>query len=240
MSIHDAFISYAVEDNDFAAKIAHTLQANGLSVWFAPLNLTVGDKLLDSIEKGLKNSRSGILVLTKQYLNKKWTSHEMDILIRQHVESGKLILPIWLGVDKKQIEERHITLSGIIGISETKDFSFVVSKLVKALSNGAANRGVIPSWEKPEYRFLQGLGEIRLQSSDGPVTTIYEHLLYGKPSDFPLWLAGELYSIKDLLCYVVEIIGTDPERVKQKVGEDGFEKLWNMCVASKLNPNDFY
>jgi hypothetical protein len=51
---HDTFISYASEDNDFAAAIAYGLRANGLSVWFAPLSLKVGDKLLDSIEQGIQ------------------------------------------------------------------------------------------------------------------------------------------------------------------------------------------
>ncbi|RZB31702.1 MAG: hypothetical protein SRB1_01321 [Desulfobacteraceae bacterium Eth-SRB1] len=88
--MHDSFISYAVEDNDFVSDVAYGLKSNGLSVWFAPLCLKVGDKLLDSIEKGLSESRTGILVLSKSYLSKNWTSYEMDILIRQNIEGNPL------------------------------------------------------------------------------------------------------------------------------------------------------
>jgi hypothetical protein len=41
----DVFIFYATEDNDFAADVACGLKANGISVWFAPLSLKVGEKL---------------------------------------------------------------------------------------------------------------------------------------------------------------------------------------------------
>lgn len=103
--MHDSFISYAIEDNDFVSEVTYGLKTNGLSVWFAPLSLKVGDKLLDSIEKGLNESRSGILILSKSYLSKSWTSYEMDILVRQNIEGNKKILPIWLDVTKQEIEK---------------------------------------------------------------------------------------------------------------------------------------
>lgn len=102
MTMHDVFISYATEDNDFASDIAYGLKANGLSVWYATLSLKVGDKLLDSIEKGLQLSRSGMLIVSEAYLAKGWTSYEMDILIRQHIEGSKKILPVWLGLQSSK------------------------------------------------------------------------------------------------------------------------------------------
>ena len=238
--MHDSFISYAIEDNDFVSDLAYGLKANGLSVWFAPLSLRIGDKVLDSIEKGLNDSRSGILVLSKEYLSKNWTSYEMDILIRQHIEGDKKLLPIWLGVSKSEIEEEHCGLSGIVGITDTQSVAKVISQLVEALSDGAPSRGVIPSWENPEYRFLNGLGEANLQNSDGPATTIYELLIHSKNEAFPFWLAGKAYTQKELLYHVAQILGPDPNRIKKWVGEDGFNTLWDMCVEFELSPNNFY
>lgn len=238
--MHDSFISYAVEDNDFVSDVAYGLKSNGLSVWFAPLSLKVGDRLLDSIEKGLNESKTGILVLSTSYLSKNWTSYEMDILIRQNIESNKKILPIWLDVTREEIERKHIGLSGIVGITGTREVSRIVSQLVEVLSDGAQYRGVIPSWERPEYRFLNGLGEANLQSVDGPATTIFELLVHARDDQFPFWLAGKSYTKRDLLFQVAQIIGPDPERVKSRVFEDGYKKLWDMCVEYDLNPNKFY
>jgi len=164
----------------------------------------------------------------------------MDILIRQHIEAEKKLLPIWLGVEKSEVENRHLTLSGIVAITEIKNILQVVSNLVEALSDGAPSRGVIPGWENPSYRFLQGLGEVNLQSSDGSTTTIFEFLLYGKEEEYPFWLAGKIYSKKQLLEYVAKIIGPVPERIRRIVGEDGFDKLFKMCVEHDLHPNNFY
>ena len=238
--MHDSFISYATEDNDFALDLAYGLKANGLSVWFAPFSLTIGDKLLDSIEKGLNDSRSGILVLSKEYLSKNWTSYEMDTLIRQHIERDKKLLPIWLDVSKLEIEKKHCGLGGIVGVTDTQSMARVISQLVEPLSDGAPFRGVIPSWEKLEYRFLNGLGEVNLQDSDGPTTTIYELLIHSENETFPFWLAGKVYTKTELLYCVAKILGPHPNRIKKWVGEDGFNTLWDMCVEVELSPNNFY
>lgn len=245
MKKHDVFISYATQDNDFASEIAYRLKSNGLSVWFAPLTLKVGDKLLDSIENGIENSRNGILIISKCYLSKKWTKHEMDILIRQHIEFDKKLLQLWVDVDKTDIDKRHSTLSGLVAIEDTKNISQVISKLLKNLSDGAPSLGIIPSWENPAYRFLQGLGEVGFRSSNAPAstittTTIFEFLLYSKPEQYPLWLAGETYSKKRLLTYVAKMIGPVPERVKKCVDDEGFNRLFKMCVEHDLHPNIFY
>lgn len=227
--MHDVFISYAIEDNNFASDIAYGLKNNGFNIWFAPLSLKVGEKLLDSIEKGLNESRTGILVLSQDYLSKNWTSYEMNILVRQNIE-GKKLLPIWLDVSKEDIERKHIGLSGIVGITETSNISIVVSQLVGALSEWAPYRGIIPVWENPVHRFLQGIGEVNLQSSNGPATTIYELLIHARDDEFPFWLAGKSYAKTELLYHVAQIIGLDPQRVKMKKTI----KSYGICVLKRI------
>ncbi|QMV19737.1 TIR domain-containing protein [Granulicella sp. 5B5] len=238
--MHDAFISYAFEDNDFASDIAYGLKANGLSVWFAPISLGVGDKLLDSVEGGIQKARTGVLILSPAYLAKGWTTYEMDILVRQHIEKKKKILPIWRNVSKEEVESRHAGLSGIFALTQMDPMERVLSKLVEAMSDGARVRGVIPSYEDPARRFLVGLGEVNLQSTEGPATSIFKFLIHTKDEDYPLWLAGRTYSKEDLLLQVAQLLGPDPERAKQRIGEDGYKKLWKMCVEHDLDPGHFY
>jgi hypothetical protein len=233
---HDVFISYATEDNDFASDVAYGLKANGFSVWFAPLSLKVGNKLLDSVEQGIRESRKGILVLSKHYLAKGWTSYEMDILVREHIETRKPLLPIWLEVTKADVEARHAGLSGIVAITETRSIKDVTSKLIDTLSDGAPIRGIIPDWENPAHRFLSGRGEINLvkYDRDSGTTTIFELLLHGKDDEFPLWLAGEAYSKQELLSRVAPLLAHDPYLAKNWVSGDGYKKLWAMCVENGL------
>jgi hypothetical protein len=238
--MHDSFISYATEDEAFVTDVVFGLKSNGLKVWYAPLSLKVGDSLLNSIEKGLSESRTGVLVLSPSYLAKNWTRYEMDILIRQYVDKGKKILPIWLNVTKQNIEEKLIGLSGIIGITDTTSVPGIVSKLVEVLSDGAPVRGLVPVWEDPVNRFLRGTGEINLQSIDGRTTSIFELLVHSKDDQFPFWLAGKNYTKKELLKHVAMVIGPEPSLVKKWVQNDGYEKLLDMCIESGWDPKLFY
>jgi hypothetical protein len=101
---YDVFISYATEDESYVSKLSDALVYLGFRVWFAPLSLEVGDRLLDSINAGLNLSKYGIVVLSPEYINKKWTSYELDILHRQHIEKNKKLFPLWHGVSKEQLD----------------------------------------------------------------------------------------------------------------------------------------
>src|SRR5437867_9021222 len=110
------FISYASEDEPYATKLQESLRYWGLKVWFAPLSLVVGDKLLDSINAGLIASEYGVILLSPAYISKSWTKYELDVLHRQHIENTKKLFPLWHGVDKSQIDAWNPGLSGIVAL----------------------------------------------------------------------------------------------------------------------------
>ncbi len=63
-------------------------------MWYDEFSLRVGDNLRDSIEKGLKECRRCILVLSPNFIsNKGWTKTEFDsIFTRQILEEERLVL----------------------------------------------------------------------------------------------------------------------------------------------------
>jgi hypothetical protein len=91
---YHVFVSYAIEDEECANELSKALKWLGLSVWFAPVTLEVGGKLLDSINVGLAASQYGLLLLSPTYIEKKWTAYELDVLHRQHIEQDKKLFPI--------------------------------------------------------------------------------------------------------------------------------------------------
>jgi hypothetical protein len=101
----DAFISYAVEDQDsFVRNLAAMLTRLGLSVWYAETALQIGDSLSASINKGLADSRYGIVVISPHFMAKQWTNWELAGLVnRQNSEEQNVILPIWHGVTKSDV-----------------------------------------------------------------------------------------------------------------------------------------
>lgn len=235
----DAFFSYASEDKDLASKIVQGLLSSGFRIWFAPIDLKVGQQLLDEINNGLRGARSSILLVSQAYLEKDWTHYEMDVLLRMRIEGERMIFPIWHNVSKEKVAARHVGLAGIVSLQSSEGVPALVNKLTSSLAPDAATIGVIPSWESPKRRFLQGRGEINLRNEDGPCTTIWEFLIHAKDNEYPLYIEGELYSKERLLLEVAQLLPHAPEIAEKRVGEEGKKRILQMCKDAGVNPVSF-
>lgn len=101
---YDVFISHASEDKDEIVRpLAHALQREGLTVWYDEFELKIGDSLRRKIDKGLANSKFGIVVLSKEFIRKGWTNYELDGIITKAVTGEQIILPIWHNITKKEV-----------------------------------------------------------------------------------------------------------------------------------------
>jgi hypothetical protein len=101
---YDVFISHASEDKDEVVRpLAYALQSEGLSVWYDEFEMKIGDSLRRKIDKGLANSKFGIVVLSKEFIKKGWTNYELDGIITKAVTGEQIILPIWHNITKKEV-----------------------------------------------------------------------------------------------------------------------------------------
>lgn len=108
-----AFISHDSRDKELIAKpLAHGLSSRMCTVWYDEFSLKIGDRLRDSIQKGIREANKCILILTKNYLNNLgWTKEEFEsIFTRELVMQEKVILPIWYGVTKQDVYEYSTSL----------------------------------------------------------------------------------------------------------------------------------
>ena len=109
---YDAFISHASEDKDDVARpLAKELRKLGFGVWFDEFSLRVGDSLRRTIDKGLRLSRFGVIILSKDFFAKNWPQYELNGLVSREIEGKKVILPVWHGVTKKEVEHFSPPLS---------------------------------------------------------------------------------------------------------------------------------
>ncbi len=100
----DVFISHASEDKDDVVRpLAHALQDAGLKVWYDEFELRIGDSLRRKIDKGLANSRFGVVVLSKDFLQKGWTNYELDGLVTRANSGEQVLLPVWHNISKKEV-----------------------------------------------------------------------------------------------------------------------------------------
>jgi hypothetical protein len=115
---YDAFISHATEDkNDIVRSLAEMLQKNGFSIWYDEFQLEVGDSLRRSIDRGLANSRFGIVILSPHFFAKNWPQYELDGLVAKEMYGGKVILPIWHKVSKDEVMRHSPTLADRVALN---------------------------------------------------------------------------------------------------------------------------
>jgi len=100
----DVFISHASEDKDEVVRpLAFALQNKRLRVWYDEFELKIGDSLRQKIDRGLSNSRFGIVVLSKNFIKKGWTNYELDGIITKAISGKQVILPIWHNITKQEV-----------------------------------------------------------------------------------------------------------------------------------------
>ena len=101
---YDVFISHASEDkDDIVRSLAHALSTQDLDVWYDEFTLRIGDSLRQKIDKGLANSRVGLVVLSPAFLSKGWTNYELDGIVTRSISGEQILLPIWHNITKQQV-----------------------------------------------------------------------------------------------------------------------------------------
>ena len=69
--LRDVFLCHAWDDRKESAKQLHDLlEDNGVSVWFSEKDVLLGSSLLREIDKGLANSKVGIVLVTPSFIER--------------------------------------------------------------------------------------------------------------------------------------------------------------------------
>lgn len=130
---YDAFISHASEDkNAIVRPLATAIQKMGFHVWYDEFELRVGDSLRQSIDRGLVNSRYGIVILSPAFFSKNWPQYELNGLTARELEGHKVILPVWHNVTKKDVLKFSPSLADKVA-------TMTKSRSIKAVAADLAN-----------------------------------------------------------------------------------------------------
>ena len=131
---YDAFICHASEDKeDFVSNLATKLIDEGLNIWYDDFTLNLGDSLRRSIDKGLTNSKYGIVILSKHFFAKEWPQKELDGLFQKEVEGRKVILPIWHGVEYRDVVKYSPTLADKIAVKSQDGLEKIIESILRAI-----------------------------------------------------------------------------------------------------------
>jgi TIR domain len=118
----DVFLSYAMADAaDFAAELAHALQARSLNVWDPTDQLAPGDIIPDKIAEGLAQSRYGVVILSPEFFKGSWPAAELDALSAREKEGEDVILPIWRNIGLGEVRSHSKLLADKLAMNADEE-----------------------------------------------------------------------------------------------------------------------
>ncbi len=133
---YDVFISHSSEDKeDFVRPLTIELQSLGVKVWYDEFELKIGDSLRRSIDKGLINSKYGIVILSTSFFRRNWTQYELDGFVNREMNGMKVILPIWHKVSKDEVQKFSPSLADKVALNSSvysiKEIAEEINTLLK-------------------------------------------------------------------------------------------------------------
>ena len=119
--LRDVFLCHAWDDRQGPAKELHDLlEAGGVSVWFSEKDLGLGVPMMRAIDKGLVNSRIGIVLVTPAMLKRLpaegVADKELSALLRR-----ERLIPVAHGTTYEDLEKVSLLLASRAGLSTAEE-----------------------------------------------------------------------------------------------------------------------
>lgn len=134
--LRDVFLCHAWDDRQGSAKQLHDLlEAKGVRVWFSEKDLGLGVPMMRAIDKGLVNSRVGIVLVTPAMLQRLPTEGVADKELSALLRRERLI-PVVHGTTYEELEKVSLLLASRAGLNSAEeplaDIAAKIAELVLA------------------------------------------------------------------------------------------------------------
>lgn len=136
--LRDCFLCHAWPDRQGAAKeLDDALKAAGVRTWFSELDLGLGVPMMRAIDRGLANSRIGLVLVTPNFIkglpNQGVADKELSALL-----AGNRLVPIVHGTTYDELRNASPLLASRTGLDTREDsMADVASKIAELVKIGA-------------------------------------------------------------------------------------------------------
>lgn len=89
---YSCFISYSSEDGLFAEKLYIDLQERGVRCWYAPNDMKIGDRILDSIYDAIRQREKLLLVLSEHSVRSEWVRDEVERAFAEERDRSDIVV----------------------------------------------------------------------------------------------------------------------------------------------------
>ncbi|PRQ45549.1 putative TIR domain, P-loop containing nucleoside triphosphate hydrolase [Rosa chinensis] len=104
---YDVFLSFRGEDTrkNFTDHL-HTALVNARFDTFRDDRLEKGENIKEKLEKAIQQSRSSVIVLSKDYASSRWCLDELVMILESKRTSDHVVLPVFYDVDPSQVRKQ--------------------------------------------------------------------------------------------------------------------------------------
>lgn len=112
---YDVFVSHAnANKQSFVDSLYDQLNRLRIRIWYDSTEIDWGDGLKEKIQEGLAKCRFGIVILSPEFIDRKWTNQELtELLTRQNESHEKVVLPLLYNLTVDQMKEQYPILGNI-------------------------------------------------------------------------------------------------------------------------------
>lgn len=134
---YDVFVSHAnANKQSFVDSLYDQLNRLRIRIWYDSTEIDWGDGLKEKIQEGLSKCRFGIVILSPEFIERKWTNQELsELLTRQNESHEKVVLPLLYNLTVEQMKEQYPVLGDIKAreVREDEDAKDVVIDFARIL-----------------------------------------------------------------------------------------------------------
>ena len=112
---YDVFVSHAnANKQSFVDSLYEQLNRLRIRIWYDSTEIDWGDGLKEKIQEGLSKCRFGIVILSPEFIERKWTNQELtELLTRQNESHEKVVLPLLYNLTVDEMKAQYPVLENI-------------------------------------------------------------------------------------------------------------------------------
>jgi len=97
IQFYSCFISYSAKDDDFARRLHADLQDRSVRCWFAPEDMKIGARMLDTIDDAIRLRDKVLIVLSEASIASDWVEDEVTkAFAEERRRGGTVLFPVRL------------------------------------------------------------------------------------------------------------------------------------------------
>jgi hypothetical protein len=89
---YSCFISYSSMDDAFAQRLHADLQNKGVRCWFAPHDMPIGEKIIDTVDEAIRLRDKVLLILSEGAIASDWVEDEVTIAFEEERKRNQIVL----------------------------------------------------------------------------------------------------------------------------------------------------